>query len=186
MAKKSKPTREFSPMAKRIYKMVQKAVNARTEGLCVLRAIDKEIDRIKVGSPDPQLVKEINDLKGQVNDQDKVLKDQVGVVKEMEEKHKSELADEVKAGEILSTANSQLTADLDQAKAVGVECEGQFKKLEEEFQKVSSSNDDRGLEIIKLQEQIAGEPPAGSDPADTKKDTADKPPEKPEKPADPE
>jgi len=146
MAKKNKPTREFSPMAKRIYNYVLKAVNARSQGLTVLRQIDREIDKIRVGSPDPELKEQIITLEGQVSDADEIVKEHTGVVADLEEKHKTEL----------TAANGE-----------AAEWEKEFKNLSVEFQKVSGENDDRGLEIIKLEEKVTElEESAGSDPAE--------------------
>ena len=142
MAKKHKSTAEFSPRAMRIYKIAQKGVAARSNQHSVLRAIDNEISTVKVGNPDLELKEEIVTLK-------------------------SQLADEQQAGEILATSHSQLKTDVDEARGETAEWEKEFKNLSVEFQKVSGENDDRGLEIIKLEEKVTElEESAGSDPAE--------------------
>jgi len=145
MTKKHKATRDFSPMAKRIYDRVLKGVNNRGSGPSVIRDIDREIEKIKVGNPDPELKEEIQDLN-------------------------SKLEAEKKVSEIVATANSQLTADIGEAKAVGAGFKDEHEKLQEEYQKVSNENDDRGLEIIHLNEKVAELESAGSGPAETTPD----------------
>lgn len=149
MAKKSKPTREFSPRAMRIYKIAQRGVASRSNQQSVLRAIDREIETIKAGNSDPQMKEEIINLKGQVTDADKVLKEHVGVVSELEKKHK-DVINKV-AGE-------------------AAEWKSGYEKLQGEYHKVSLENDERGLEISHLMEQIAELNSAGSDPAKTPED----------------
>ncbi len=60
MAKKQKKTSEFSKRADRIYRIVHKAVTARTPYLAVVRNIDNELDKVSGGG---KLKEEITELK---------------------------------------------------------------------------------------------------------------------------
>lgn len=155
MAKKSKPTREFSTRAMRIYKIAQRGVASRSNQNSVLRAIDRELDTVRVGNPDPEMKEEIIVLKGQVTDADKIIKEHIGVVEKLETDYKATL--------------EKVTAE--------------YGKLVEELQGVSNENDERGLKIIELEEKVTelgqllkdsaddhepesvGDDPTGSDPA---------------------
>ena len=147
MAKKSKKTSEFSPRAMRIYKIAQKGVAARSNQQSVLRAIDQELDTIKVGSPDPELKKEIVSLKGQVSDADKVIKQHAGVVVQLEDDHKA----------ALEKANGE---------AAGFESE--LKNAQEVIQVGSKENEELKEENETLTKKVAELESAGSDPADPK------------------
>ena len=127
MAKKHKPTSEFSPRAKRIYDMVRRGVAARTQGPSIMRGIDAEIEKIKVGSPDPELKKEIRNLEG-----------------------------------LLAAAKEGAQASLDahikveeQLKGKAAGWEGEHKKIQEEYQKLSKELDTQVSANRVLMEEIA-------------------------------
>ena len=138
MTKKHKKTAEFSPRAMRIYKIAQRGVAARSNQHSVLRAIDRELDTVKVGDPDPELKEKIQTLTGQ-------------------------LEDEQKASEILATSNSQLTADVAEAKAVGAGFESELKNAQEVIQVGSKENEELKGQIVELGKKVAELEPAHKD-----------------------
>lgn len=97
MAKKSKKTSEFSPMAGRIYAIVKRAVANRTNYNAVVRNIDSELDKVKLGGGVPK--EELEKAKAEAAGFASELKQAQDLIKEQtaeNDKLKAELEEKVK------------------------------------------------------------------------------------------
>lgn len=184
MAKKHKTTNEFSPRAKRIYDSVRRGVANRTQGPSIMRGIDHEIEKIKVGSPDPELKVEIEDLKGKLEASEETLQKEVGL-------HKEEIENAKALVKEYDTAVGEAKYERDHWMQ-------EYEKLQESYQKLALEYDKLKGEDLFIEggegpEDLTVEKPPTDSPDDLKQgsgsvpaDAKDPKPYLPDEPTDPE